>query len=173
MSAGTEPAGWPQPRTSSEDATHAWLDALAGGICTPETFLGAMREQFQGDRDDGWEVLSLLDQYYRRGKIKAELFHSLKSRLEGSALGDQEVIPDARPNAPPPVPPPPSATATTETLTVVPTVTPTSVTAPAAAPVAATPGKASTASRRALREVRREVAIGDVLRGRYRIRGVF
>ena len=173
MTARTESASSIQPRSGTEGAALVWLDALAGGLCTPEAFLNAVHEQAQADPDETWEVLSLLDQYYRRGKIKAELFNSLKSRLGGSALGDQEVIPDARPNAPTPVPPPPSATATTETLTVVPTVTPTSVTAPAAAPVAATPGKASTASRRALREVRREVAIGDVLRGRYRIRGVF
>jgi protein kinase-like protein/Calx-beta domain-containing protein len=170
MTARTEPASSIQPRSGTEGAALVWLDALAGGICTPEAFLNAVHEQAQGDSEEGWEVLSLLDQYYRRGKIKAELFHSLKSRLEGSALnGNQEVTPDARPQAPTPVPPPPSATAITETLTVVPTVTATSVTAPAAT----TPGKASTAPRPALREVRREVAIGDVLRGRYRIRAVF
>jgi len=157
-----------------------WLDALAGGICTPEAFLNAVHEQAQGDSDESWEILSLLDQYYRRGKIKAELFHTVKSRLEGSALsGDEEVTADTRPHALTTVPPttvppttvsPASATATTETLTAVPTiVTSTSVTAPAARP----PGKASTASRPAAREVRREVVIGDVLRGRYRIRGVF
>jgi hypothetical protein len=181
MTARTESASSIQPRSGTEGAALVWLDALAGGICTPEAFLNAVHEQAQRDSDESWEVLSLLDQYYRRGKIKAELFHSLKSRLEGSALhGDQAVTPDARPQAPTPVPPPPSATAITETLTVVPTVTATSVTAPAAttpgkastAPAATTPGKAST-SRQAPREVRREVAIGDVLRGRYRIRGVF
>jgi serine/threonine protein kinase len=170
MTARTESASSIQPRSGTEGAALVWLDALAGGICTPEAFLNAVHEQAQGDSEESWEVLSLLDQYYRRGKIKAELFHSLKSRLEGSALNtNQEVTPDARPQAPTPVPPPPSATPITETLTVVPTVTATSVTAPAAA----TPGKASTAPRPALREVRREVAIGDVLRGRYRIRAVF
>jgi len=59
-----------------------WLDALAGGICTPEAFLNAVARQAQGDSDESWEILSLLDQYYRRGKIKAELFHTVKSRLE-------------------------------------------------------------------------------------------
>jgi serine/threonine protein kinase len=170
MTARTESASSIQPRSGTEGAALVWLDALAGGLCTPEAFLNAVHEQAQADPEESWEVLSLLDQYYRRGKIKAELFHSLKSRLEGSALdGDEEVIPDARPQAPTPVPPPTSATAITETLTVVPTVTATSVTAPAAT----TSGKASTASRPALRKIRREVAIGDLLRGRYRIRGVF
>src|SRR6266851_3920624 len=180
MTARTESASPLQPRSGTEGAALVWLDALAGGICTPEAFLNAVHEQAQGDSDESWEILSLLDQYYRRGKIKAELFHTVKSRLEGSALsGDEEVTADTRPHALTTVPPttvppttvsPASATATTETLTVVPTiVTSTSVTAPAARP----PGKASTASRPAAREVRREVVIGDVLRGRYRIRGVF
>src|ERR1700675_3440585 len=86
MSAGTEPARWSQPRAGSQGATVAWLDALSSGACTPETFLTAMRDQFRGDSEEGWEVLSLLDQYYRRGKIKAELFQTLKTRLESSAL---------------------------------------------------------------------------------------
>ena len=95
MSVGTEPARWPQPRTGSEDATLAWLDALAGGICTPEAFLVAMSEQTQGKQDEGWEVLSLLDQYYRRGKIKGEVFHALKTRLEGAALNKDKDAPKA------------------------------------------------------------------------------
>src|ERR1700737_401852 len=88
----TEPASPPQQRSGSEGAVLLWLDALAGGICTPEAFLSAMHDQFQEGRDEGWEVLSLLDQYYRRGKIKAELFHTLKSRLEGSALNTGEDV---------------------------------------------------------------------------------
>ena len=93
MTVGTEPARWPQPRTGSEDATLAWLDALAGGICTPEAFLVAMREQSQGKQDEGWEVLSLLDQYYRRGRIKGEVFHALKTRLEGAAINEAREAP--------------------------------------------------------------------------------
>src|SRR6266404_5338929 len=93
MTARTESASSIQPRSGTEGAALVWLDALAGGLCTPEAFLNAVHEQAQADPDETWEVLSLLDQYYRRGKIKAELFHSLKSRLGGSALGDQEVIP--------------------------------------------------------------------------------
>src|SRR3981081_2796076 len=92
MSARTEPAGWPQPRNAIEDAAVAWLDALAGGICTPEAFLSAMQDQFQGDRENGWGILSLLDQYYRRGKIKSEIFHALKSRLEGDVLRNDETM---------------------------------------------------------------------------------
>src|ERR1700732_3840313 len=91
MSAVTGPR-WSEPRAGSQGATLAWLDALSSGACTPEAFLSAMRDQFQGDSEEGWEVLSLLDQYYRRGKIRAELFQTLKSRLEGSALNTGEDV---------------------------------------------------------------------------------
>src|SRR5271163_726155 len=110
MSVGTEPARR-APAASGEDATLAWLDALAGGTCTPEAFLSAMQEQFEEDRDEGWEVLSLLDQYYRRGKIKPELFHSLKSRLEGLVLNADGgmVVTPIRPRASTPVAEPAAA----------------------------------------------------------------
>src|SRR5258707_8288953 len=88
MNARTEPASWPQPRAGSEGEATAlvWLDALASGICTAEAFLSAMQDQFQEDREKSWVILSLLDQYYRRGKIKGDLFHTLKSSLESSGL---------------------------------------------------------------------------------------
>src|SRR5882762_4659393 len=193
MTARIEPPAWPQPRSGTEGAALVWLDALAGGICTTEAFLNAVHDQAQGD-SDSWEILSLLDQYYRRGKIKAELFHAVKSRLEGSALKSEEAAADARPRAPAAVPPttvppttipstavppptvfPPTVSPSTVTTTivtpaVVPTlVTSTSVTTPASIPT----GKATPASRPAVKELRREVAIGDVLRGRYRIQAVF
>ena len=102
MTARSESASLIQPRSGTEGAALVWLDALAGGICTPEAFLNAVREQSQGDSDESWEILSLLDQYYRRGRIQAELFHTLKSRLEDSALNSGQ---DARPRASTAVPP--------------------------------------------------------------------
>jgi serine/threonine protein kinase len=141
MSAETEQARWSSPQTGSTGAALLWLDALASGVCTPDAFLDAVRVQFQTDVDKGWEVLSLLDQYYRRGKIKAELFHTIKSRLESSALSvDNGVAAGAQP--------PPAIIVT--------------------APATASQDKASPDSQSGVGEV----AIGDVLRGRYRIRGV-
>src|SRR5271156_4448338 len=99
MSAGTEPVRWPQARTGSEGATLLWLDALASEICTPEEFLSAMNDQFHGEHDANWEILSLLDQYYRRGKIKPELFRTLKSPLEDSALGEEHASPSVTPQS--------------------------------------------------------------------------
>jgi serine/threonine protein kinase len=86
MSAATEPVRPPQPRRATAEATAAWLDALADGKCTPEAFLAAMGEQSLGDKEENWEVLSLLDQYYRRGKLIPEVFHSLRSHFEDAAL---------------------------------------------------------------------------------------
>jgi serine/threonine protein kinase len=148
-----EPAG---SRSETKFVAVVWLDALAGGTCTPEAFLNAVHEQGPGDSDEGWEVLSLLDQYYRRGKIKAELFHTLKSQLEGSALNGDAVPPTVAPSS--------AAPPSCVTETIVPTLV-TSVTAPVTTP----PKKTSPASRPAMKDAGREVAIGDVLRGRYRI----
>jgi Protein kinase domain len=156
MSAGTEPARWSEPRAGSQGATLAWLDALSSGACTPEAFLSAMRDQFQGDSEEGWEVLSLLDQYYRRGKIKAELFQTLKTRLESSALMvDEDLAARQRTSAPgqrkvTPVARPPARDA----------------------PAGAIREAAAAASREAAGGVAREVSVGDVLRNRYRVRAV-
>jgi hypothetical protein len=229
MGAQTEPASWPQPRTAIEDAAVAWLDALAGGICTPEAFLRAMHEQFQVDGDKGWGILSLLDQYYRRGKLKAELFHAVKSRLEGSVLNSDENMPAsmrhhapaagpsaaaapraaaattpapaaagpraAAPTATTPAPaaamPRAVAPAATTRAAAMPRAAAPAATAPTAAapdvdaptavaasavtaPARASPRQAPGAARAAVPDARemQEVAIGDLLRGRYRVRGV-
>ena len=244
MSARTEPASWPQPRAGSEGEAAAlvWLDALASGICTAEAFLSAMQDQFQEDREKSWEILSLLDQYYRRGKIKADLFHTLKSSLESSGLkGDADMAASRRPQAssavtapvaaspnqaspaaspapaspnqasPPASPAPASISQAPASITEASAASPNRASpasakltppaspnrappasvkqvpptlhnpAPSASPsktpptlynqAPAFPNKAAAASRPEAREVR-ELAIGDVLRGRYRIRGV-
>jgi len=87
MSVGTEPTWQVRPNTGSEGAILVWLDALASGRCPPKTFLRAIEEHFQGNRDGNWEVLSLLDQYYRLGKVDAEVFLTIKSNLQAAALG--------------------------------------------------------------------------------------
>jgi serine/threonine protein kinase len=221
MTAQTEPASWPPPRTGSEGAALVWLDALASGLCTPEAFLSAVHEQFQGDGDEGWGMLSLLDQYYRRGKIKAELFHTLKSRLESSALNsDQNMTASLRHRAPTPVGPgavapsaiPPSSVAPSSVARrpiapspaprspVAPSPVPRSTVAPGPAdpelvapsaarssiagrvahasavttPAGASARQAPPVARTKPQEARQsqDVAIGDLLRGRYRVRGV-
>ena len=91
MTPGTEQARGAEPRMGSERPALAWVDALVSGNCTAEEFLAAVRNQFQGELEETWEVLSLLDQYYRRGKIKADLFLWLKSQLEGPVVDGDEM----------------------------------------------------------------------------------
>jgi len=89
------PAGVQQPGIADDSAIKPWLDALASGACDQATFLLYMQERFESDADGNWEVLSQLDQYYRRGKIKAEVFQTVKKALAESALGGRN-IPVAR-----------------------------------------------------------------------------
>jgi eukaryotic-like serine/threonine-protein kinase len=148
-------------QTGMSGATLVWLDALAGELCTPEAFLTAVREHFRGDPDEGWEVLSLLDQYYRRGKIKPEIFHSVKSQLEGAALNIDDDPVEAAPvraAAPAPAPVPARAAAP--------------VRAAALARAAAPASRSAEPAPREPRPAVREAAVGDMLRKRYRLRGI-
>ena len=72
---------------ADESAIKSWLDALAGGACNETAFLRWVQERIGSDTERGWEVLSQLDQYYRRGRIKAEVFQAVKNALAESALG--------------------------------------------------------------------------------------
>jgi eukaryotic-like serine/threonine-protein kinase len=86
---GLEPVLRPPPQSGS-DGILEWLDSLASGVCTPQAFSIAMQERFQGEAIGNWELLSLLDQYYRRGKIKPEVFQAVKSRLDEATFGTRE-----------------------------------------------------------------------------------
>src|SRR5258708_768015 len=90
-----QPADLQQPEIVDESAIKTWLDALAIGACDEAAFLQYMRKRFASDADGNWEVLSQLDQYYRRGRIKTEVFHTIKKAWAESALGGRP-IPAAR-----------------------------------------------------------------------------
>jgi serine/threonine protein kinase len=87
MSPVMRPAGVQQPHAADESAIKTWLDAVANGSCEASAFLQAMRERFSADPEGNWEVLSQLDQYYRRGRIDSETFKTIKTALAESALG--------------------------------------------------------------------------------------
>ena len=55
-----------------------WLEALADGECDCETVIQGVRESIAGNADACWELLALVDQYYRLHRIKKDDFHSLK-----------------------------------------------------------------------------------------------
>ena len=132
----------------------AWIDALSNGTCDEAAFLQALPTFTRETPDAGWGLLSLLDQYYRRGKISSESFLHLKvyleSRLMRPGFDDGVSVPlprhdDALPR-------------TDRTVPIL-----------AAIPMAA---PADPAKRPAAAANRRLIAIGDLLRGRYLIKGV-
>jgi serine/threonine protein kinase len=220
-------------RDVDRDVVQAWLDALSSGACAEEAFLRAVQKLTRRSAEAGWDSLALIDQYYRRGKLSAELFNSLKARLGSELVGQgtsgemsvplpQQESPAIEPPPPPP-PPPPSAPPPRPTLAIAdqtvvlraePAPPPAAanesipVAAPAfpaekptvlvrvreqreSAPVpveAWSPSPAETSARRrgelpitqpnasaraeTRRAARREIAVGDLLRGRYQIKSV-
>jgi serine/threonine protein kinase len=91
VNAPTDPILSTAPQQMGPHTPREWLDALSKGTCDPDTFSRAMTDYFQSAPDGSWEVVSLLDQYYRRGKIDGELFQRLKSRFQSVALGADTV----------------------------------------------------------------------------------
>jgi len=87
LTAVTQPVGQKPHQTAPEHAVREALDLLANGSCDQAAFLQAMQRRFQSEPDGNWELLSQLDQYYRRGKIKPEMFYSIKAALAGSVVG--------------------------------------------------------------------------------------
>jgi serine/threonine protein kinase len=186
-----QPTGGKPERALSELSTPELLDALASGRCDSATFLRSMRGPIGPDSTGNWEVLSLLDQYYRRGKIPKELFQEVRIGLAQFALGlhvedpvprsQASIAPVAQPSpsvAPPqvsapqvapPVPPPraaqPHVAAPQVQTPVLPSTS--AVTAPARPREASAEVRTSSAP-----EAAREIGVGDVLRNRYRIVGV-
>ncbi|HEY6619295.1 MAG TPA: protein kinase [Steroidobacteraceae bacterium] len=84
------------PADIAEEGTiKSWLDALAGGSCDAPAFLRAMHARFSADPDGTFEVLSQLDQYYRRGRIDTETFKKIKTSLAEMVLGIGTIPPAA------------------------------------------------------------------------------
>jgi serine/threonine protein kinase len=191
-----KPAVSPPRRDVDREVVHAWLDALSTAACDEQEFLRAVEKLTERSAEAGWDALALLDQYYRLGKIPSEVFSSLKSSLSSLLVGagsngeelsvphDEELsvpLPQPAPAAPVTrAPPPPAATVKAKQPTA-----PTAPQAPGpsaaqafaqaaqeaagAAPAQAQPVAAVEPLRRS---ARREIAVGEVLRGRYVIKGV-
>jgi len=156
-----------QPRHISDTRTAKdWLDALASGTCDQRTFLRGLGELLGRSTDSGWDMLALLDQYYRRGKIGADTFTSLKGHLqtllmrkEGGEFLPQ--IPTVRDETI-------KTSAGPSSVVSLPTSEPRTMGELRAVPPVSAPG-----ARAAVEAIRptgdRLPADGDVLRGRYRL----
>jgi hypothetical protein len=63
------------------------VHALVRGDCSAADFLQELPALCDAAPDAAWDALSLIDQYHRRGKLSAELFQTLRQRIERHALG--------------------------------------------------------------------------------------
>ena len=72
------------------------LEAFAGGKCSPGDFAQELSAVCDATPNGPWDVLSLVDQYYRRGKLSAELFRTIKAKIVPHVLGvrDSAVMPE-------------------------------------------------------------------------------
>ncbi|HTU59414.1 MAG TPA: hypothetical protein VMF89_13285, partial [Polyangiales bacterium] len=67
------------------------VHALVRGECSAAEFLQELPALCDAAPDAAWDALSLIDQYHRRGKLSAELFETLRQRIERHALGVPDV----------------------------------------------------------------------------------
>ena len=118
------------------------FDELARGVISPATFEHELLTLCRITPDRAWEALALLDQHFRRGKIAAELQHSLRRRIERQALGiesyQRQRKPSPRMDVARAIPVAPDADAEDPTIeTVPPQATASPEPAPASVPAAA------------------------------------
>ncbi len=130
-----------------------WLDAFVAEECDRAVLLRGVADVLAANRDAGWELLSLVDQYYRRKKISAEDFHALNAQLQVLLFGNPPAANAA------PLPTPRDAPAPEPQ-------------APAAAPTAPSADQGGATMDRTPPPRPRTIVIGELLRNRYRIQGV-
>jgi hypothetical protein len=67
------------------------LDAFVSGECNPNAFVEELFVLCDTTPDSAWDALALIDQYYRRGNLSADLFRTLKYKIERHVLGVPEL----------------------------------------------------------------------------------
>ena len=144
MNATLEPESANQAAAALPPAIRERLAALAAGGYDQDAFLREVDVLVQSAPDEACEILSLIDQYYRRGKIRQEVYQCVKSYLGGLLVGDKHGARGLVPWAPP----------HDRALVAQVTVPVTAIVSHANPPAARVP------------------AVGDVLRGRYRLTGI-
>jgi hypothetical protein len=63
------------------------LDAFVSGESSPDALVQELSALCEATPDSAWDVLALIDQYYRRGKLSADLFRTVRYRIERHVLG--------------------------------------------------------------------------------------
>ena len=156
-----------------------WLDALAGGACDQAQFFRGVGDLLQRAPDAGWELLGLVDQYFRRGKISAHLFGSIKTRLQGLLVGkgDSEEVSNPAPQMQDEPPrsdgaPPAVAISLARRASVAPGPSFKAATGLATGPAPAMASSAPAAPGGPAPAALHALAPGELLRGRYLIQGL-
>ena len=72
----------PEDATDSAGRVSRWLDDQLRRGADEASLQQAIAVQCRADPNIAWEILSQLDQYYRRGRLPEAMFHSLKRRTE-------------------------------------------------------------------------------------------
>lgn len=75
------------PTPSISTSLQQRLDAFVSGGCSPDAFVHELSAVCDATPDAAWEVLSLIDQYYRRGKLSAAVFRTVTYGIERHVLG--------------------------------------------------------------------------------------
>ncbi len=177
MSSVTEPVVKQSRLNGNLRSAKDWLDALSSGACDQSQFFHGVGDLVRKAPDAGWELLGLADQYYRRGKISAQTFGSLKTHLQGLLVGtgtsDEVSAPPPRmqdeprlhaapaPRAAPASSAASAASAPSSPSRVAPATIDSTVAIGAAHGVAPAPDSNQ-----------RPLAAGDMLRGRYLVQGL-
>src|ERR1700687_5607828 len=65
------------------------LDAFASGECSRDALVQELSALCEATPDSAWDVLSLIDQYHRRGKLPVTLFQTVKHKIDRHVLGIQ------------------------------------------------------------------------------------
>lgn len=74
------------------------IDAFVHGDCKLEAFLQELFVLCDTKPDAAWEALALIDQYYRRGRLSADVFGMVRQRIERRVLD----VPDSDATRDPP-----------------------------------------------------------------------
>lgn len=73
------------------------FEDFARGAISADAFEQALLTLCKTTPDSTWNVLALLDQFHRRRKVSAQLYQSLRHRIQRHALGIEELPDDRRP----------------------------------------------------------------------------
>jgi serine/threonine protein kinase len=177
MDSLTQPVAKQAAQDDSGRRAKDWLDALTTGSCDQDEFFSEIGALVQVSPETGWELLGLVDQYYRRGRLSAQTFGILKTHLQGLLVGqaysDEVAPPGSAPMHLSELPSFPASPSISTPSAPVASLSPVAPLQRAAATMRISSPLAEAAGGGEPKEESspRLLAVGDLLRGRYLVRG--